>query len=59
MITPSLLTYGMLLLTIYYIFSMIGLELFGTAIKSQDFRPGQSYNCFNSKLNESEFVKYI
>jgi hypothetical protein len=57
MITPSLITYGMLLLTIFYIFSMIGLEIFGSAIKTQDFKPGESYNCLNSRLTDSEFVK--
>jgi hypothetical protein len=36
---------------------MIGLEIFGSAIQTQEFKPNTLYNCFNSKLTETEFVK--
>jgi hypothetical protein len=58
-ITPSLITYGMLLLTIFYIFSMIGMEIFGDVIKTQTFVNADSYNCYNSRLKDSDFTRLI
>jgi hypothetical protein len=57
-ITPSLLTYAMLLLTIYYVFSMIGMELFGNVIQTQYEKDGLDYNCFNSKLKDTDFTRF-
>ena len=55
-IIPSLFTYLMLILTFFYIFSMIGLELFGNLIKDQ--KPFDSpYNCYNQFLNGTDFAK--
>jgi hypothetical protein len=48
-ITPSLATYGALILSVFYTYTIIGLEVFK---KSQP-------DCQNFKLNNSEFVKYI
>ncbi len=56
LIIPSLFTYLLLMLSIFYMFSMVGLEIFAEVIKSQD--PNESpYNCFNGYLNGSDFAK--
>lgn len=58
-ITPSLLTYALLILTIYYIFAMIGMEIFGDIIKSQSFNPSSNISdCSNLKLIGSDFARY-
>lgn len=58
-IIPSLLTYGMLLLTIYYVFSMIGMEIFGKVITYQKYDSSlKSFDCnTNGKLNDTDFAK--
>jgi len=56
MITPSLVTYGMILLTIYYIFSMVGMEIFGDAVKTQDSY-ASVYNCMSDKLTDTDFAR--
>lgn len=54
-IIPSLLTYAMLVLTIFYMFSMIGMEFFGKTIQSQS--DGPVYNCQNDLLSNTDFAK--
>ena len=54
-ITPSLLTYASLILTIYYIFAMIGMELFANVIK--DEHTNGSINCGNDNLKDKEFAR--
>ncbi len=51
----------MLLLTVYYIFSMIGMEAFGNAVKFQEFKENDiSYDCLtNGKLADTDFAKYF
>jgi two pore calcium channel protein 3 len=63
-IVPSLFTYGMLVLTVFYMFSMIGLELFGATIKNQAYnytlsssQISQTYNCYNDFLTNTDFSK--
>jgi len=55
-ITPSLMTYATLILTVYYIFAMIGMEIFGNKImfnpNDLDFK-----NCSNALLIDTEFAK--
>jgi two pore calcium channel protein 3 len=53
-ITPSLLTYASLILTIYYIFAMIGMEIFAGKIESNN---STTKNCANPKLIDTEFAK--
>jgi hypothetical protein len=57
LVTPSLFTYGLMLLTEYYAFAMIGMEIFGDSIQTQEFVNNQSYNCYNYKLDGTEFAK--
>ena len=58
MIAPSLLTYGLLLLTIYYVFAVIGMELFSTTIQNQDLSSNlPAYTCVNPNLQGTDFVK--
>lgn len=52
-ITPSLVTYATLILTVYYIFAMIGMEIYSDKIKSDT----HDLYCGNSKLNNTEFAK--
>lgn len=56
-IVPSLLTYLLLILTIFYIFSMCGLEFFGHLIKDQKSSVSQVYNCQNSFLTNTDFSR--
>ena len=62
-IIPSLITYMMLVLTVFYVFSMIGLELFGNTIKNQELHTLNttqvSYNCHNDFITNTDFSKYL
>ena len=60
MIIPSLLTYAMLLLTVYYVFSMVGMEIFGKVITYQQYNPNstQIFDCnTNGTLKGTEFAQ--
>ena len=57
-ILPSLLTYASLILTIYYIFAMLGMEIFANVIKS-DHSSNDTNDCSNKKLIGTEFARYI
>ena len=54
-ITPSLLTYASLIITIYYIYAMIGMEIFSNVIN--DTSNVTNY-CNTSKLMNTEFARY-
>ncbi|RNA14534.1 two pore calcium channel 1-like [Brachionus plicatilis] len=54
MITPSLLTYAKLLMFIFYVFSMIGMEIFSKKINNDDIK---DINCGSSNLNGTDFAK--
>ena len=51
-IIPSFATYVTLLISIFYIFTMIGMELFQGTIHDTN-----NLNCGNPKLNNTEFAK--
>uniref|UniRef100_A0A3Q1K6T2 Ion transport domain-containing protein n=1 Tax=Anabas testudineus TaxID=64144 RepID=A0A3Q1K6T2_ANATE len=58
-IGPAILTFGQLILVVYYIFAMVGMELFKGKVRFYDensSNPAKAY-CGNSLLNESVFAK--
>jgi hypothetical protein len=56
-ITPSLLNYASLLITIYYIFAMLGMEIFANVIKSEH-STNNTNDCSNDKLAGTEFARF-
>ncbi|XP_056590898.1 two pore segment channel 3 [Triplophysa dalaica] len=58
-IGPTILTFGQLILVVYYIFAMVGMELFKGKIQyfePNSTRPGQEY-CGNPLLKGTTFAK--
>jgi hypothetical protein len=61
-ITPSLATYGSLVLSVFYVFTMIGMELFQGLINNDNNNNKENMtnilaiNCGNSKLNNTDFA---
>jgi hypothetical protein len=47
------------LLTIFYVFSMIGMELFGKTIQTQEYYSNQVYDCKNPNLINTDFTKLV
>ncbi|XP_078484181.1 two pore calcium channel protein 1-like [Ciona intestinalis] len=56
-IAPSLLTYGIVLLMLYYAFAIVGMECFGGKIKFTPNTTASENNCNNTKLEGSEFLR--
>ncbi|CAK8694814.1 unnamed protein product [Clavelina lepadiformis] len=53
-IAPSLVTYGIVLLMIYYAFAIVAMECFGGLISGTGY---ENTNCGNPKLEGSEFIR--
>jgi len=56
-ILPSMLTYGAVLLCVYYIFAILGMELFSGLITHKGTGDEMDQICNNLKLNNSEFAR--
>eukprot|EP00096_Caligus_rogercresseyi_P003977 TRINITY_DN1807_c0_g1_i1.p1 TRINITY_DN1807_c0_g1~~TRINITY_DN1807_c0_g1_i1.p1 ORF type:complete len:620 (-),score=138.88 TRINITY_DN1807_c0_g1_i1:1648-3507(-) len=56
-IVPSLSTYGGILMIFYYFYALIGMELFGGAIQSDDYTNGSISYCGNELLKDSAFYR--
>ena len=57
-IGPSIFTYAVVCFVFFYIYAVVGMELFSGLIRfgNETLSP-EAYNCFNGKLNGSDFVK--
>ncbi|XP_074647512.1 uncharacterized protein LOC141903307 [Tubulanus polymorphus] len=60
-IGPSILTYGVVLFIFYYIYAIIGMELYGGLIKYNEYNGNVSEEhsfCGNTALNNSDYYKF-
>ena len=57
-LSSSIVTYGSMLLSCYYIFIMIGMEVFGDYIKTENSNNNGTIDCSNPKLVNSAFALY-
>ena len=54
-----MITYGSMLLSCYYVFIMMGMEIFGDAIKTQNSQVNGTIDCSNPKLINTSFALYV
>lgn len=55
-LSSSIITYGLMLLSCYYVFIMVGMEIFGDYIKTQNSNESGPIDCSNPKLINTPFA---
>ena len=56
-LSSSIVTYGSMLLSCYYVFIMIGMEVFGDYIKTENSNNNGTIDCSNPKLINTPFAQ--
>ena len=57
-LAPAVAVYGSVLMSWYYIYVMVAMEIFGDEIKTQDFNNG-TWNCYNPDLIGTPFALFV
>ncbi|XP_072319541.1 two pore segment channel 3 [Eucyclogobius newberryi] len=57
-IGPAILTFGQLILVVYYVFAMVGMELFQGRVRFLDSEDPERSHCGNVLLTDSAFARH-